>query len=563
MMKTPPRPEHPNPQAMRKQWINLNGKWQFEMDHGRSGKERGLYDERPLKEEILVPFCPESRLSGIGNVDFMECVWYKRRFTVPEEWRDAGRRTLLHIGACDEHTDVWINGTWAGEHTGGYTPITLDITAQLTVGENQITICATDCMRQDSLACGKQQFWAYASAECSYTRTTGIWQTVWLENVPAAYIRAFRLTPIPETAALYIEADCIGGEGRTLTAAATLDGQPAGTARATVTGGRVRLEIRVDPLRLWSPQEPVLYDLELAFGDDRVASYFGMRSVAFVDGRFLLNGKPVFQRLILDQGFYPDGIYTAPDDAELAADIRRSQAMGFNGARLHQKVFEPRFLYHCDRLGYLVWGEFPDWGPSREGKRTLPGRPYDWAAFLPGWLETLERDYNHPAIIGWCPLNETSKDQDERLVKMLVDLTRAYDGNRMVIDTSGYVHVGTLSDVPDLHDYEQDPSTLEERYRDVAYPLFISEYGGIWWSDTDTAGWGYGERPASREAFLERFKGLTEVQLANPRAFAFCYTQLTDVEQEKNGLYTYDRQPKFDPAVIAAIVGQPAAIETE
>jgi hypothetical protein len=287
----------------------------------------------------------------------------------------------------------------------------------------------------------------------------------------------------------------------------------------------------------------------------------------------LLNAKPVFQRLILDQGFYPDGLYTAPTDAELRGDIERSQAMCFNGARLHQKVFEERFLYWADKLGYLVWGEMADWGLDLFRPETLD-------RFLTEWRTIVARDYNHPAIVGWCPFNERGSDGRTGVVNQVYHITKQLDSTRPVLDTSGYLHDGD-TDVYDSHDYDQNPETFTERHaafanggepfinnpgRDAAYqgqPYFVSEYGGIWWNpdQQDEKAWGYGDRPKNLEEFFARFKGLTEALLQHPRMCGLCYTQLTDVEQEVNGLYTYDRKTKFDAAIIKAIMSQPAAVE--
>ena len=561
-----PRPEYPRPQFVRDAWLNLNGEWQFEIDQGRSGRARGLCGGKALKNRITVPFCPESELSGIGYKDFMAAVWYRRTVRLSEDWQQAGRRTLLHIGACDYATEVWINGASVGTHRGGYVAFSFDITALLREGENEIVVCAEDDLRGAAQPGGKQST-RYGSYGCSYTRTTGIWQTVWLENVPAAYIAETKCTPDVNASALLIEAVCKAAHGLTLKAEAFYAGRPVGAASARVDGERACLMLTVDELHLWSVEDPALYDLKLTLGEDKVESYFGMRSIVYQDGRFLLNGRTVFQRLVLDQGFYPDGIYTAPTDEELIADIRRSQAMGFNGARLHQKVFEPRFLYHCDRLGYLVWGEHANWCLDIS-------RPEAYKGFLPEWLEILRRDYNHPAIIGWCPLNETQRDQDDDFVRALAALTRAFDHSRPYLDASGWTHVEGVSDLIDLHDYEQDPRVFAATLAKIAAGeevkspdgsllrgiTFVSEYGGIWWSDK-TDGWGYGVRPQSAEEALARFKGLTEAILGCPAICALCYTQLTDVEQEQNGLYTYERRAKFDPAVISAILRQKAAIE--
>jgi len=306
-----------------------------------------------------------------------------------------------------------------------------------------------------------------------------------------------------------------------------------------------------------------------------VDSYFGLRSIKIDPPAVLLNGKPVFQRLVLDQGFYPNGIYTAPTDEALKNDIEISMGLGFNGGRLHEKVFEPRFLYWADKLGYLVWGEFPNWGADHSSPETL-------RRYMSEWMEALERDYSHPSIVGWCPFNETPRNQDPELLRRIYRITKTFDHTRPVVDTSGYVHVET--DLYDVHDYDQNPETFAERYRPLAeggearrnnpehdapymgQPYWVSEYGGIWWNpgQSDDEGWGYGGvdgRPKSEEDFFERYRKLTEILLNHPRMCAFCYTQLYDIEQEVNGLYYYDRQAKFDPAKLKAINSQKAAIE--
>lgn len=554
MEKGIPRPEYPRPHMVRSQWMNLNGPWEFEMDFGSSGRERRLFEADSLSREILVPFCPESRLSGIGYTDFIPSVWYRRPVTLSPEWRARGR-VLLHVGACDYHTEVWVNGRSAGEHIGGYVSFSFDITDLLKDGENVLVICADDHIRSGCQPAGKQSS-SYASAGCFYTRTTGIWQTVWLEWVPDAYIRSLKCTPSLEEGVLYVEAECAGAHGLALTMEASLEGKVMGRQTVTVSGTLAKGYIRLEQVSPWCPESPVLYDLQLVLGEDRVESYFGMRSIVFRDRKFYLNGQPVFQRLVLDQGFYPDGIYTASTDGELIGDIRRSLDMGFNGARLHEKIFEPRFLYHCDRMGYLVWGEHGNWGLDLS-------RPEAWRGFLPEWLEAVQRDYHHPAIVGWCPLNETQENQDPYLVRMLYDMTKAIDPTRPVIDASGWTHV--CSDIADCHDYDQNPASFRERYcTERADCAFVSEYGGIWWNPQDVQhGWGYGDRPQSEEEFVERYRGLTEALLKHSGMAGFCYTQLTDVEQEVNGLYTYDRRPKFDPAVIRSITSQKAAIEEQ
>lgn len=322
---------------------------------------------------------------------------------------------------------------------------------------------------------------------------------------------------------------------------------------------------------------------------DTYASYAGLRSVA-LDGKTVkINGVPVFQRQVLDQGYYPDGIMTAPSDEALRRDIELSMAAGFNSARLHQKVFEERFLYHADKLGYLVWGEFGDWGfrwsPPRSAHAHQPG-----AAILAQWTEALLRDYSHPAIIGWCPLNETSQAIEDGITMLddvthgMYNATKCMDLTRPVLDASGYSHRIAEADIYDCHDYEQDPEKFRATHAGLArgepfvngdknrpisipycgQPYFVSEFGGIKWNPAEADGrtsWGYGETPQSLEAFYARFEGLCNVLLDNAHMFGYCYTQLTDVFQEQNGLYNFDRSDKFDRARIHAIQTRPAAIE--
>ena len=558
------RTEHPTPQFERENWRCLNGVWDFEYDQGVSGEARGLHKpDAEYSLKINVPFCPESALSGIGNTDFINSVWYKRTVDISKD--DLRNRVLLRFGAVDYEATVFVNGSEAFSHKGGYVGFSGDITDYLTEGKNVITVRAIDDTRDRMIPSGKQCRW-YRSSGCSYTRTTGIWQPVWLEFVPAERIIRTRYETDPESAVVNVTAT-VSGAG-TLRAEAFYEGRPVGEAETVTAGDSAVLSIKLSERHLWEIGHGRLYDLVLTFGEDRVKSYFGLRSVALDGYRFLLNGKSVFQRTILDQGFYPDGIYTAPSDEQLEADIDRSMALGFNGARLHQKIFEERFLYHCDRKGYIVWGEFPSWGLEDNKSDTI-------YALLPEWLEEIARDFNHPAIIGWCPFNETDDDQYGDLVRTVYRVTKAVDPTRPVIDTSGYVHVET--DIFDVHDYEQNPETFREHYARfekegvITYahsgaqeypkgaPVFVSEFGGMTLSTGDRV-WGY-SLLNDEEQFYRNYKALVDVMLDNPCIMGFCYTQLTDVEQEVNGLYRYDRTPKYDAERIRAINTRRAAIE--
>ena len=542
-----PRPEYPRPQFQRENWTNLNGKWQFDFDFGVSGRQRGLPEAESLPKEIIVPFCPESDLSGIGYKDFIPAVWYKKEVEISIK---ENTRYILNIGACDYFTEVWVNGESVGTHTGGYVSFSFDITSKVKDGKNIITISATDDTRSRNQPVGKQSA-LFNSHGCFYTRTTGIWQTVWLEEVPKSYIKRIKATPDIDNCLLHIEAECVDANGLEIIADSSFDGMSTGSAKGIVRGRTAIFDIHLNQLHLWEIGSPLLYDLKLTLGDDKVTSYFGMRSVYAVDGKLFINGKGIYQRLVLDQGFYPDGIYTAPSDSELIGDIRRSMEVGFNGARLHEKIFEERFLYYCDKLGYIVWGEHANWGLDIN-------KPQAWKNFIPEWMEAVQRDYNHPAIIGWCPLNETQHDQDQEFVRCITTTTKLYDPFRPVIDSSGWFHVDSISDFWCVHNYEQNPDTFREYYeplkngesiscitkRQKGFTTFMSEYGGIKWSK-DSSSWGYGEAPQSEEELLTRLEGLTDVLLENPAFTAFCYTQLTDVEQEQNGLYTYNRVLKF------------------
>ena len=564
------RTEHPKPQFMRENWLNLNGEWLFEIDNSNSGEERKLFnDTQDFSLKINVPFCPESKLSGVENVDFMNSVWYKREFEITKKQLEG--RIVLHFGAVDYEATVYINGKKCGSHKGGYISFSFDITDYVVAGKNTVTVHAVDDTRSRMIPSGKQSE-KYASWGCYYTRTTGIWQTVWLEFVPEAHIKSVKYITDTNNATVNINAVLCGSSS--LIAEAFYDGVSMGKAQTVSGGGNVNITINLAEKHLWEVGNGRLYDLVLTFGEDRVQSYFGLRDICLDGKKFLINGKSVFQRLVLDQGFYPDGIYTAPSDQELRADIERSQALGFNGARLHEKVFEERFLYHCDKLGYIVWGEYPNWGLDHSYADSI-------YAILPEWLEEIERDFNHPSIIGWCPLNETwdqnGRKQYDDMLALVCKATKSADPTRPCIDTSGNYHVET--DIYDLHDYEQNPDVFASHYEplgnsnvfdffsafkdrqryDGKMPFFVSEYGGIGWSVNE--GWSYGNAPKSAEEFIERFKGLTDALLDNENMFGFCYTQLTDVEQEQNGLYTYDRKPKFDTEIFKAILSRKAAIE--
>ena len=570
-MNNIPRPEHPNPQFQRREWLNLNGKWSFKIDKSKSGLAKKYYEpQTKFDRTINVPFCPESVLSGIEYKDFMDAVWYSREFTIPEKY--SGLRTILHFGAVDYKATVYVNGKEVGTHKGGYISFEFDITDYITDGKNVLTVYAEDDTRSPLQPRGKQSE-EYYSHGCDYTRTTGIWQTVWLEFVPESRIKGIKIFPNVENSSVDIQAEVIGsGKFEVL---ALYQERIMGAATVVSDGGFVTAHLDLKEAYLWEVGEGRLYDLELRFNEDKVDSYFGLRDVRLDGQKFLINGKSVFQRLVLDQGFYPDGIYTAPTEEAMIKDIQISLDVGFNGARLHEKIFEPRFLYNCDKMGYIVWGEYPNWGMD-------PSNPNILFSILPEWIEEIERDFNHPSIIGWCPFNETwdydGRKQHDETLAVVYNTTKALDKTRPCIDTSGNFHV--ITDIFDVHDYEQDPKVFKEHYdklmtdgelfdnhkkrqKYTGGPTFVSEYGGIRWSvnESDQNAWGYGDAPKNKYEFIERYKGLTDALLDNDQMFGFCYTQLYDVEQEQNGLYTYSRKPKFEASIFRAINSRKAKIE--
>ncbi len=581
-MNNIPRCEHPRPDRHRDEWINLNGEWDFEIDNAKVGLEKEFHKRGSLNGKITVPFSPESILSGVRNTDFMNAVWYRKNIEIPAGW--ANKRVILHIDACDHTTTVFVNGKKAGTHKGGYTSFSFDITALLKNEGNYITVYAEDDIRSEKQVAGKQSR-LLDSYGCHYTRTTGIWQTVWLEAVEQAHVVSYKAYPNISDTSVTLEVKTAGANiGDTLRVTALYGGKVMGSAETKINSQSEFMKIDLAEKHLWECGKGRLYDLDFELisngKTDVMKGYFGLREVRLTKENGLqINGKTVFGRFILDQGFYPDGIITAPSDEALIFDIEASMSCGFNGARLHQKVFEPRFLYHADTHGYMVWSETGNWGFDHTEFANIEH-------FLPEWMEEVERDFSHPSIIGWCPFNETwdrhGRQHSVALIDMVYDVTKMLDNTRPVIANSGS-YPTTRTDVHDVHDYEQDPEIFRSNYSKIAegivndqllrkdpkrqiskvhLPIFVSEYGGIKWiMEADDTAWGYGKSVTTEDEFFERLEGLTDALLENPHIFAYCYTQLTDVEQEQNGLLTYDRRFKFAPEKYAKIFAKKAVIE--
>ena len=614
-----PRPEHPRPQLQRPTWLNLNGTWQFEIDRGDTGRERGLLG-RALEDEITVPFAPETPASGIGDRDFLEAVWYRRTLTIPADWE--GLRPILRFEAVDQDATVWANGVEVARHRGGFTPFSADLSQVpgLGVGDEVSIVVRARDPHDAPQARGKQSTW-FRPTHANYHRTTGIWQSVWLEGVPADEIRSLRIIPSLASASFAIDVPLSRSTpGTCLEVIASVPGGEE-VARTSVRADldlapHLALTIPEEHVRVWGAGAPELYALQVRLLDadgavlDEVRSYAGLRSTSLNAHEYRLNGEKVFQRLVLDQGYWEDSFMTAPSDDAFTTDIRLAMEAGFNGARLHQKVFDQRMLFWADLHGYLTWGEFGDWGVS--GLGPLGDNQQPTASFIGQWIEAVARDINHPSIIGWCPLNETHQILHDRFTQLdvvtqaMYDATKLADPSRPVLDASGYSHRVRGADVYDSHSYEQDPERFRAEQaglaegrpfvnrRDLApdeypfadgefslpfagQPYFVSEYGGIWWNEQEAkeaaeaarAGnnaaesWGYGQRITSEEELYARFEGLTRVLLEDPLMFGYCYTQMTDVFQEKNGVVDFARGRKLDLARLRAVQERPAAYETE
>ena len=573
-----PRPEHPRPDFYRSDWQNLNGTWEFAfyeadpLDTNFQHLKRLENQSFPLT--IEVPFPYQSQLSGIGKDDIRPSVWYRRKFTVPQNWKD--QRVLLHFGAVDYHTKVWVNGTLLGHHRGGHVPFSFDITPYLQEQDNTLLLKVLDELDVDQPR-GKQS-WC-APFACWYTQTTGIWQTVWLEAVPQTAIETLRIVPdLDDSSVGILVRPNKPAPGYDIRVEASFDGQVVGSVTRPADYPATQLRLRLEDVRPWSPESPNLYDLKVTLiqGEivvDTVETYFGMRKVSLSNNTLLLNNEPYYQRLVLDQGFWPDGLYTAPTDDALKADIEWAKKMGFNGCRKHMKVEDPRFLYWADKLGFLVWGEFP-----ANYEQSLSGE----AKFLPEWQAAIERDINHPCIVAWTPFNESwgikdvkTNPETQRWVRNVVKQTRLIDPTRLVIDNDGWEHIEE-SDIYGYHDYtpgeaivknyqgliararqeegagEDGPNSGREMMVDGAkipnMPIMNTEFGGIGFivGETEADAWGYAGLPKTVEEFQARYEETFKAIFSIEDFCGYVYTQLTDVQQEINGLLTADREPKFD-----------------
>lgn len=589
------KPEYPRPQFVRDAWQNLNGTWNFAFDDEDVGMEQKWFLSKSVFEkEIVVPFVFQSKLSGINNTGEHEVVWYQRTFDLDEHME--GREVLLHFCAVDYEAKVFVNGTFVGSHEGGGTPFVFDITPYLSGTTQTLTVRVWDPCRGETIPRGKQ-FWKPKPEGIWYTPSTGIWQTVWIEYAPKQRIERLEFTSLfdegKEEISCMLSDSC--GKDLFLTYRIFMEEEEvAGGSVQCLTG---TLNWSVDLIQnhifrtnfhdggwAWTPENPKLFDVVFRLMDaqggvlDEVSGYFGFRKVHTENHRIYLNNKPYYQRLVLDQGYWPDGLLTAPTDDALRYDIEAGKKLGFNGCRKHQKTEEERFLYWADKLGYLVWSEcasVPTFGKDQV-KRTA----FEWA-------EIVRRDYNHPSVVTWVALNESwgvpnihGDVVQQHYSQMLYHFLHAIDHTRLVISNDGwemtetdvcaihnYAH-GQCNEIEKTKEFRMGLSTREELlhhsptewdvyakgFEDKGAPIVLSEFGGIGFdcASKKEGAWGY-TKVHTKEEFLEEYRRVIDTVLSAKVLAGFCYTQLTDVEQEINGLMTYDRKWKCDNEKIREI----------
>jgi beta-galactosidase/beta-glucuronidase len=576
---------YPRPLLRRTTWYSLNGLWDFAFDPDGAW---GHADEVDWNKQINVPFAPESPSSGIGETGYSRRCWYRRRFDLPGQ--DAGGRWILHFGAVDWMATVWINGSYVGSHEGGYVPFSFDLSELVQGGNCEIVVRTDDDPHDLAKPRGKQD-WQLEPHSIWYPRTSGIWQTVWLENVPAIRIDRVAFTPNLARWEVGVEVWLTGEpradlrlgirmrSGVTLLAADTYQ-----VVSGEVHRGIALSDPGIDDSRnelLWSPHAPHLIDVELELwggrGEliDSAHSYLALRSATVQGDRFLLNGRPYLLRMVLDQGYWPSGGMTAPDDNALKRDVELAREMGFNGVRKHQKIEDPRYLYWADRLGLAVWEEMPS--AYRFTSQSVARLSREWTAVI-------QRDYSHPCIIAWVPINESwgvpnlpDNPRERHYVQALYHLTKTLDSTRPVVGNDGWESVAT--DIVGIHDYDDQPDRIAKRYHadevlprlfkrerpggrllvleghpHLDLPVMLSEFGGIALPPAGALTWGYSVCETADE-FAEQYERLLTVVRSLGLLAGFCYTQFSDTYQEANGLLYANRTPKIPMAQISKATG--------
>lgn len=584
------RNEYPRPQLVRDNWFNLNGEWQFAFDDEYVGKKEQWYNgEKEFDQRIQVPFAYQTKLSGIDDQTPHERVWYQRVFN---QTKDVDKRYILHFGAVDYQSTIYVNGNQIYFHEGGHTTFSVDITDVLVDGNNRVTVFVFDPLEDETIPRGKQ-FWETDSRSIWYTNTTGIWQTVWLEAVNEYHIRQLKLTPLLDEGKVNIKVDLNEAvENLELDYVIHFKGELIAKGRVALVKGKADFSVDLfsemifrhnhhDSGMSWTPENPNLFNVgfQLLYGTkilDYVRSYFGLRKIHHENGMTYLNNKPYYQKLVLDQGYWPESLLTAPSDESFIKDIQFAKDMGFNGCRKHQKIEDSRFLYWADHMGFLVWGECAA-APfyTNESVNRL----------MKEWSEIIDRDYNHPCIVTWVPLNESwgipnvqRNRQQQHFSQAIYHYIHAIDPTRLVISNDGWAM--TETDVCAIHNYTHgsevevekyhhfvdniktkknilgEPSSCWSIYADnfkhQGEPILLTEFGGIGFDVSGKSGWGY-TSVENEENYIKEYQRIMKAVYASDILWGYCYTQLADVEQEINGILTYDRQPKCDLSIIKSI----------
>ncbi|MDD3818279.1 MAG: glycoside hydrolase family 2 TIM barrel-domain containing protein [Actinomycetota bacterium] len=566
------RLEYPRPDFVRDSWLSLNGEWDFS------------FNDDCFDKKINVPFAYQSKLSGLGNTEFHQTVWYRKTFNIPSTMH--GDLVLLHFGAVDYSCKVWVNGVFVTGHTGGHTGFYADITNVARFDKSNTIVVKVEDDHSDLEMPRGKQFWEEKPRSIFYAPTTGIWQSVWLEAVPHTHLYSVRMTPLFDEKAIKFDYRLCGAKNIMLETQISFEDTQITSVSVQSQSHKGSFTVRLDQPELliwnfcedlaWSPENPRLFNVVFNVYNegqmtDTVSSYFGMRKVSVENNTFMLNNRPYYQKLILDQGYWPESLMTAPSDEAFIKDIELVKAMGFNGVRKHQKVEDPRFLYHADRMGLLVWSEI--------GSAYLYSDQYATRMYRE-WVEALKRDYNHPCIVVWVPLNESWSVQEiqnnvsqQEHSKALYHMTKSLDSSRVVIDNDGWEH--TCGDMLTIHDYESSPIVIRDRYASLENilkflpngkklyvggkqynnePIIVSEFGGIRFSQEETKenSWGYSE-DKTLDGFVEHLRELVNALRCSRYVQGYCYTQLTDIGTEQNGLLTYRHEPKVSPKIIKDI----------
>jgi beta-galactosidase/beta-glucuronidase len=587
---------HPRPRLTRQRWFDLCGTWEFAYDDVNEGIDQRWFDN-PEKffKLIQVPFPPESELSGINDKGYHPVVWYRRNFsTMPA----PGERLILHFGAVDYRAHVWVNGQLVATHEGGHSPFSADITHVLSDATDQVVVVRAEDQPLDGTMPRGKQDWEPTPHVIWYDRTTGIWQPVWLEPVPATYLTSFHLTPDLTSNTVTVDARLNHGHHGWLSVTLRKGEELLAVQQVHVAQDRSETTITIPRAKngqqrgdlYWSPENPNIITVSAALlsesGEpiDAVESYFGFRSAGIGGGRFLLNDRPYFVRSVLEQGFWPKSHLAAPSADALREEVELIKALGFNACRIHQKVEDPRFLYWADHLGLLVWGEMAN---------AYEFSPAAVDRFTREWLSVVDRDRSNPSIVTWVPINESWGVEDvarnpaqQAYITALYHLTKALDPTRPVISNEGWEH--TTSDILGIHDYTQHGSHLSKRFGSAAaiaenldsfnsnrkrqrlteddrdQPVMLTEFGGISYHPSAGDNWMGYATVGSDEEYLGILRDLFAAIYASPDLAGFCYTQITDTQQEKNGLYDENRRPKLPVTALREIIWQPSdAVPTE